>query len=65
MIDEPEEPGRPDNLWSPLPGDHGAHGVFDDRSTNVSIEMELNKRRGGIALGVAVLLLALLAMHRP
>jgi NAD(P)-dependent dehydrogenase (short-subunit alcohol dehydrogenase family) len=65
MIDEPEEPGRPDNLWSPLPGDHGAHGVFDDRSTNVSIEMELNKRRSGIALGVAVLLLASLAMRRP
>jgi NAD(P)-dependent dehydrogenase (short-subunit alcohol dehydrogenase family) len=32
MIDQPEDPGRPDNLWSPLPGDHGAHGVFDDRS---------------------------------
>src|SRR5436190_15227170 len=31
MIDEPENPNRPDNLWSPLPGDHGAHGVFDDR----------------------------------
>jgi short-subunit dehydrogenase len=28
--DEPEEPDRPDNLFHPLPGDHGAHGVFDD-----------------------------------
>src|SRR3954452_4685881 len=45
MIDEPEEPGRPDNLWEPLPGDHGAHGVFDDRARGMSIEMELNKRR--------------------
>jgi NAD(P)-dependent dehydrogenase (short-subunit alcohol dehydrogenase family) len=61
MIDEPEEPGRPDNLWSPLPGDHGAHGVFDDRSTNVSIEMELNKRRGWILGGAAALLLAAIA----
>jgi NAD(P)-dependent dehydrogenase (short-subunit alcohol dehydrogenase family) len=58
MIDEPEEPGRPDNLWSPLPGDHGAHGVFDDRSTSVSIAMELNKRRGWILAGAAALLLA-------
>jgi len=64
MIDEPEVPGRPDNLWSPLPGDHGAHGVFDDRSTNVSIEMELNKRRGWMAAGAATLLLACLATRR-
>jgi len=65
MIDEPETPGRPDNLWSPLPGDHGAHGVFDDRSTDVSIEMELNKKRGWIAAGAAALLVvSLLARHR-
>jgi len=64
MIDEPETPGRPDNLWSPLPGDHGAHGVFDDRSTTVSIEMELNKRRGWIAAGAAALLLACVAGTR-
>jgi NAD(P)-dependent dehydrogenase (short-subunit alcohol dehydrogenase family) len=64
MIDEPEVPGRPDNLWSPLPGDPGAHGVFDERSTNVSIAMELNKRRGWIAAGAAALLLACLATRR-
>src|SRR3954470_7494716 len=51
MIDESEVPGRPDNLYSPLPGDAGAHGVFDDRSKDVSVEFELNKRRGWIALG--------------
>jgi NAD(P)-dependent dehydrogenase (short-subunit alcohol dehydrogenase family) len=62
MIDEPEEPGRPDNLWSPLSGDHGAHGVFDDRSANVSIEMELNKRRGWIWAGVGALVLAVVLM---
>jgi NAD(P)-dependent dehydrogenase (short-subunit alcohol dehydrogenase family) len=64
MIDEPEEPGRPDNLWSPLPGDAGAHGVFDHRSLNVSIEMELNKQRGWIWAGAAALLLAALAARR-
>jgi short subunit dehydrogenase len=26
---EPEDPNRPDNLWKPVPGDHGAHGEFD------------------------------------
>jgi NAD(P)-dependent dehydrogenase (short-subunit alcohol dehydrogenase family) len=64
MIDEPEVPGRPDNLWSPLPGDAGAHGVFDDRSTDTSIALELNKRRGWIALGAAALLLAGFARRR-
>src|SRR3954468_24901396 len=64
MIDEPEVPGRPDNLWSPLPGDHGAHGVFDDQSADVSIEMALNKRRGWIAAGAAALLVASLIGKR-
>jgi hypothetical protein len=64
MIDEPEVPGRPDNLWSPLPGDHGAHGVFDDRSAKVSVEMELNKRRGWIWAGAALFVAALVARRR-
>ncbi|PYQ32605.1 MAG: short-chain dehydrogenase [Acidobacteria bacterium] len=58
MIDEPENPNRPDNLWSPLPGDHGAHGVFDDRATDRSITFELNQRRGWILAGAAALFLA-------
>jgi hypothetical protein len=64
MVDEPEVPGRPDNLWSPLPGDPGAHGVFDDRSRDVSVEMELNKRRGWIVAGAAALLVACVAGSR-
>jgi NAD(P)-dependent dehydrogenase (short-subunit alcohol dehydrogenase family) len=61
MIDEPEVPGRPDNLWHPLPGDHGAHGVFDDSAHEVSVELELNKRRewlfaaAGLLLGAALI----------
>jgi len=64
MIDEPEDPNRPDNLWEPLPGDHGAHGVFDDRSRDVSIELELNKKRGWILAGAAALLVACAAGAR-
>jgi hypothetical protein len=29
---EPEDPDRPDNLWEPVGGDHGAHGAFDARA---------------------------------
>jgi len=64
MIDEPEDPGRPNNLLGPLAGDHGAHGVFDDQSTDVSVELELNKRRGWIVAGAAALLLAALVGRR-
>ena len=30
---EPEDPNRPDNLWEPLKGDHGAHGTFEQLRT--------------------------------
>ncbi len=28
QTDQPEDPNRKNNLWEPLPGDHGAHGNF-------------------------------------
>ena len=32
MTQELEDPRRPDNLYAPVPGDHGAHGRFDNRA---------------------------------
>lgn len=61
MVDEAEDEHRPNNLWQPVPGDAGAHGVFDDRSRDTSIELELNKRRP-LLLGAAALALAALAL---
>lgn len=44
---EPEEPGRPHNLWHPLDGpgghDHGAHGAFDARSHTRSPQLWLSR----------------------
>ena len=34
-----EDPDRPNNLWQPVPGDHGAHGAFDQRARNTSAEL--------------------------
>ncbi|CAN5518441.1 SDR family oxidoreductase [soil metagenome] len=34
QTDEPIEPDRVDNLFTPVPGDHGARGAFSDRSHN-------------------------------
>jgi len=47
--DEPLEPNHRDNLYKPLPEDHGAHGRFDDRSQNHSTQLWLNKNRGALA----------------
>lgn len=39
QYDGPEDPNRPNNLWHPVPGDHGAHGRFNDRALKHSWEL--------------------------
>ena len=53
--DRPLEPDRQDNLWDPVPGDHGAHGEFDSRSRSYSPHWWLNRNRRWVALGAAAL----------
>jgi len=36
QTNEPVSPDRQNNLWKPLPGDHGVHGSFDAEATNKS-----------------------------
>jgi NAD(P)-dependent dehydrogenase (short-subunit alcohol dehydrogenase family) len=50
MTDEPADPNRPNNLWDPVPGDHGAHGAFDDRAKPFSTQLWLDRNRGWVAL---------------
>jgi NAD(P)-dependent dehydrogenase (short-subunit alcohol dehydrogenase family) len=50
QTDEPADPNSPNNLWEPVPGDHGAHGVFDDRSSGHSLQLWVNTHRGLLAL---------------
>jgi NAD(P)-dependent dehydrogenase (short-subunit alcohol dehydrogenase family) len=47
---EPVERNRMDNLWAPVPGDHGAHGPFVDASTSSPL-LWAAKHRGMITLG--------------
>lgn len=65
QTDEPVDPKSPYNLWEPLDrdrrDDRGAHGTFDQRATESSVELELAKRRPwivagltGIAIGLGV-----------
>lgn len=58
---ESQQTGEPlpathrDNLYTPLPGDRGAHGRFDDRAKDRSVLATMRRRRGAVAAGIAAL----------
>jgi NAD(P)-dependent dehydrogenase (short-subunit alcohol dehydrogenase family) len=67
QTDEPADPYRPHNLWQPVPGDHGAHGTFDARARDTSLQLWADTHRGWLAvagLGLAGVLYAALAKNR-
>jgi NAD(P)-dependent dehydrogenase (short-subunit alcohol dehydrogenase family) len=51
--DEPDDPNRDHNLWEPVPGDHGAHGDFDDEAKSKSPATWASMHRGPLAMAVA------------
>ena len=57
QTNEREEANRPDNLFTPVDDGHdrGAHGHFDNRSHQHSIQLwaDLHRRSIGIGLGLA------------
>jgi NAD(P)-dependent dehydrogenase (short-subunit alcohol dehydrogenase family) len=54
---------RPDNLWKPVAGDRGAHGRFDARAADGSLQFWASTHRGWLAAG-ALALLALGSLAR-
>ena len=63
QTDEPRDLDRPHNLWEPIPGDHGAHGVFDDRAEPHSRQLWATKHRRTLAAaGAAAAALAVAAV---
>jgi NAD(P)-dependent dehydrogenase (short-subunit alcohol dehydrogenase family) len=69
MLDEPEDPARPDNLWEPVDRDrdHGAHGTFDARARTASWQLWADLNRGWLALaggGLAAVALAAFLKER-
>ena len=56
QTDEPIELHRRDNLFEPVPGDHGAHGEFDDVARTSSTEFFISKHRASLFAAMAVLL---------
>jgi NAD(P)-dependent dehydrogenase (short-subunit alcohol dehydrogenase family) len=67
QTDEPVEPDRRENLWGPVPGDHGARGTFDDRASASSPQLWASMNRHWLAMagaGLAGLAVGLL-FNRP
>jgi len=54
QYDGRKEPGRPDNLYQPVAGDHGAHGAFDDRARSWSVEAWAEEHAGLLAAALCV-----------
>jgi NAD(P)-dependent dehydrogenase (short-subunit alcohol dehydrogenase family) len=67
QYDDPEDPNRPHNLWKPVPGDHGAHGDFDNRARTESFELWAETHPAWLAaagLGAAAAIYALVRNTR-
>lgn len=64
---EPKDPNQPDNLFQPVPGDHGAHGDFDAVAHQHSSEFWFAKNRKRlriVAAGCALAATAFFIRHR-
>jgi short-subunit dehydrogenase len=57
QTDQPADEHRKDTdyLFEPVPGDHGAHGSFDDEAKARSPQSVLSRHRGAVAAGAASL----------
>ena len=58
LSDEVDPPHRPDNLYEPVPGDHGAHGRFDARAVSDSVQFWMTTHRALTACAAGLALAA-------
>ena len=64
QTNQPADPDRPANLWSPLPGDRGAHGEFDHRAHGRSAQLWATTHRGALLAAAALVGAAGVALGR-
>ncbi|MGH9019323.1 MAG: SDR family oxidoreductase, partial [Acidimicrobiales bacterium] len=68
QTDRPEDGDRPDNLYEPLGGDHGARGRFDSRSHERSAQLWMTTHRpavGAVAAGIGLAAAAMARRRTP
>jgi short-subunit dehydrogenase len=54
MTDEPVAEDRKNNLWEPIPGDHGAHGPFGNKALKFSLQTWLTLHPGVVSSASAL-----------
>jgi short-subunit dehydrogenase len=54
QYDGAEDPNRANNLYAPVPGDHGAHGEFDKRAHTHSLELWAETHANLLALAAGL-----------
>lgn len=64
QTDRPIDPNRANHLWHPVPGDHGAHGIFDDQAKATSIQLAVAMHRRVLGIAAVLALGAALAFGR-
>jgi len=51
---QPVDADRQDNLYHPVPGDHGAHGRFTDESADHSLQLWVRMHQGSVSVVAAL-----------
>jgi NAD(P)-dependent dehydrogenase (short-subunit alcohol dehydrogenase family) len=64
QYDGAEDPNRPDNLFEPVAGDHGAHGDFDARAKSWSLQWWISQHRFIATLAFVLLVAVLIGILR-
>lgn len=64
QTDEPRDPSAPQNLWSPVPGDHGPHGTLSAQAKRFSLQTWANIHRTGLVAAAVILVAAGFALTR-
>jgi len=59
---EPADPTAPNNLFTPVPGDHGAHGRFDSRAEPRSAALWASMHKHSLLAGAGIIGLAFLSL---
>jgi NAD(P)-dependent dehydrogenase (short-subunit alcohol dehydrogenase family) len=54
QYDGAADPNRPNNLYEPLLGDHGAHGEFGNRAHDHSCQVWLDRNKGWVLAGLGI-----------
>lgn len=59
---EPVSPNRPDNLFEPVQGEYAAHGMFDDRAKDFSVQSFMNRKSINLTSHRSLVVLAGMAL---